>query len=234
MNHLQKAWLKVLTPLAYLVNEKMAKRNGLGFIFGAHWQVFWKEQVWWAELAAFSRLGPENTEFTRPPSSSPSSTGECSKPRLKLCTECPSLSKKNCETEAIGLLKQVTDNKRTLLDPTLEAHELDPHRVRPGSFFCHFHLRSLGPRQPVAPYFKQVSHFDCRQDKLSYLNKRAGPIASLPPAAMNNITSAHFLEINKLYTIEMLRRVLPSFLGNHASFKNSTLRSREKSLRKET
>lgn len=28
MNPLQKAWLSVLEPLSYIVNEKMAKRSG--------------------------------------------------------------------------------------------------------------------------------------------------------------------------------------------------------------
>lgn len=29
MNHLQRAWLKVLNPVVTLVNDKMAKRSGL-------------------------------------------------------------------------------------------------------------------------------------------------------------------------------------------------------------
>ena len=34
MNPIQKAWLKILTPLAYLINEKMAKKSGILGKFG--------------------------------------------------------------------------------------------------------------------------------------------------------------------------------------------------------
>jgi len=39
MNHIQKAWLRVLSPLAYLINEKLAKRSGLFGRIGKFWMI---------------------------------------------------------------------------------------------------------------------------------------------------------------------------------------------------
>ena len=45
MNHIQKLWLQVLSPLAYIVNEKLAKRSGIDFV----------EDYWY--LGFFGKIG---------------------------------------------------------------------------------------------------------------------------------------------------------------------------------
>ena len=39
MNPIQKAWLKILSPFTYIINEKLAKRPGLVGRIGKFWMI---------------------------------------------------------------------------------------------------------------------------------------------------------------------------------------------------
>lgn len=54
MNPIQRAWLKVLQPVAYLMNEKLAKRSGNATV----------TEDLLENSADYSRLALENSEFT--------------------------------------------------------------------------------------------------------------------------------------------------------------------------
>jgi len=72
------------------------------------------------------------------------------------------------------------------------------------------HMSIFGPIAALAGIFRFVyfhdSHRSYDPDKLTYLTRRIGGHMGLPFGSMNQITSAHFIEINAIYSAEMLKR----------------------------
>lgn len=148
MNPLQKAWLKVLTPLAYVINEKMAKRNGfqlfifLIFIspFRPHWKNrsllrHWAQRVWC----------PPNHQILR-----------CLQQAIHLCPGLGAPQNVFHQVGSFSLLayppKQVIDRQRPLPDPTHEALEHLPNDGRALHARFHFLLWCQQPRNSVVPF----------------------------------------------------------------------------------
>mmetsp|Transcript_66009 Transcript_66009/g.76682 ORF Transcript_66009/g.76682 Transcript_66009/m.76682 type:complete len:212 (+) Transcript_66009:26-661(+) len=161
MNPIQKAWLQILSPFAYVINEKLAKRSG---VLG--------------KIGKFFIIGPRQYGVH---------------PFNKLLIY---LNRKYIHTAAFLLhrypiYRALTGNGYNMMRPLKHGSILGPLAVFFGIYRFVYHPVQFRGYEP---------------DQLTYLNRKIGGYLGIPTNSLNQVTSAHFIEINVLYAAEMAKR----------------------------
>jgi len=161
MNPIQKLWLQILSPFAYVINEKLAKRSGF---FG--------------KIGKFFIIGPR--EYGVHP----------------INKAFIFLNRKYMFASAVllhrySLLKTLTHKGYHMMRPFKHVTYFGPLAVFVGLLRFIYHGQFTRGYEP---------------DRLSHLSRRMGGKMGLPLNSLNQRTSSHYIEINYIYTAEMLKR----------------------------
>eukprot|EP01017_Pseudomicrothorax_dubius_P041476 TRINITY_DN663_c0_g1_i3.p1 TRINITY_DN663_c0_g1~~TRINITY_DN663_c0_g1_i3.p1 ORF type:complete len:230 (+),score=61.92 TRINITY_DN663_c0_g1_i3:160-849(+) len=161
MNPIQKLWLRALSPLAYVINEKLAKRSGLV-----------------GRIGKFFMIGPR--EFGVHPMT-----------KAFLYANRRYLFGLGIALHKYSFFKSLTQNGF--------------HVIRPMK-----HFAFMGPALALFALLRFVyfgpDNIVYEPDRLTYLSRRVGGRIALPTSTLNQRTSAHYIEINAIYSAEMVKR----------------------------
>eukprot|EP00330_Aristerostoma_sp_ATCC50986_P006048 CAMPEP_0114587876 /NCGR_PEP_ID=MMETSP0125-20121206/10724_1 /TAXON_ID=485358 ORGANISM="Aristerostoma sp., Strain ATCC 50986" /NCGR_SAMPLE_ID=MMETSP0125 /ASSEMBLY_ACC=CAM_ASM_000245 /LENGTH=206 /DNA_ID=CAMNT_0001784001 /DNA_START=52 /DNA_END=672 /DNA_ORIENTATION=+ len=161
MNPIQKALLKVFSPLAYVINEKMATRSGLIGKFGK-----------------FFLIGPR--EYGTHPLN-----------KAFIFVNRKFLMAQGLIMHRYSMFKSYSTNGYHMTRPFAHVSWIGPTLILLGM------AKFIYATQDTVGY---------EPDRMSYLVSRMGGRTNFPGGALNDRTSAHYIEINHIYGAEMIKR----------------------------